>query len=260
MALPIKHSTQGGQLLPALASSATFAGLLLIYLCVPALALAGAEEKPSLRLGVDTWRVECDYGTQGQTWMARGKTLTSPDGRNRAYVEIEVVQLASRMGAACRNTSKLLLSTSGNNEFRIRYMEEPTQCEGNGIRLVDWSKNSKALLFQVNRWIYESDACEGGDLLLYSAETQRFKLFTIERVSRWFSTKLKRDCVVDITPLGFSEDGDILFEADDNPWMEEECFSRPAKWLLHNNGNLEQLPDDYRVNRYGRFQAQSLID
>lgn len=87
----------------------------------------------------------------------KGPIVTSPDGRYRAYVEVEAINDSSE-SYSCTNTSQLYFSDSDANDFKIIKQLDPVSgWKGNGMRVVEWSPDSRYLLLAMNQWVYYSE-------------------------------------------------------------------------------------------------------
>lgn len=190
--------------------------------------------------------------------LVRTPVLVSPDGRHRAYAEVRarVVKPAGDSPIAwvsCANTSRLLLSTPEGSGFRLVYQEEPKRWQlGNGIKLLDWSPDGRYLLLELWIWQYESDNINN-DVAVYDTE---MSIFVFPYYWRSFRRQHGKECRVAINTVGFSSDSRVVIEA--SPWdtlEEENCVEKAGLWLLDPfRETLEALPDDYKVQRYGKFE------
>src|ERR671924_2444109 len=121
-----------------------------------------AQANPSAQGPVnasDTSHVTCgDNPASSRT--VRGDVFVSPDGKHRAYAEVEARPVrpssVGYSGPLCVNNSRLFVG-SGASDFSAVFLEEPTDVEtGNSLRVVDWSADSRRLLFELVQWQYDS--------------------------------------------------------------------------------------------------------
>jgi len=130
---------------------------------------------------------------------------------------------------------------------------------GNGIRLVDWSKDGEYLLFDVLRWQWGSDAPPSNEVWVYLATTGIFKQIDLNEKIAGFG----KDCLVSVDPLGFAANGQVAvrlsaigsFEPD--TWAPKPgCSVERQTWLFDpRKDQLFQAPEDYPVTKWGTLQA-----
>lgn len=77
----------------------------------------------------------------------KGSVLMSPGNGSRAYSEV----LVRASSGNCTNSSRLFVqSPSSGKQYNLVFLQEPTEMQrGNGIRIVDWSRDGRLLLFEV---------------------------------------------------------------------------------------------------------------
>ena len=185
--------------------------------------------------------------------------LTSPDGIYRAYAESEAVASQSPNAASpeCQNTSRLFVSDPKSDNFRPVLVVKPSpEALGNSIDLVDWSPSGNRLLLAQGVWQWGSDA--GGIMLrIYDAESE--KLLRESFVDEAFSKYAGKKCAGVFYPVGFSSRGQVVLtagpffeEGKDKP-VEDSCVQQRGFWLIDTSiPAVTQLPDNYRVERYGK--------
>jgi len=204
--------------------------------------------------------VSCLDAPQG-TRSVRGEVLVAPDGKARAYVEVESRAVAPDKTIVnlprCANTSRLWLR-EGSGSYRLIYLESPFDLEaGNGLRLVDWSSDSRRLLIERTHWQFESED-EIRSVLLYDAHTGLFQEPDLDHIARkLFDTK----CALNTHVLGFAVDGNILLEARPLTPEEEEvqavqsCVKKATRWkLAPASEKLEPVESTTPVQKYGKVQ------
>jgi len=210
-----------------------------------------------------TRQVSCfdDTGATIKSQRERSDVLVSPDGRYRAYTEVEVSAASREAIPACTNTSLVYLAASG-RPFRAIYKEAPTNDEsGNGIELIDWSADGRYLLFSVARWVYESHFWDY-KLILYDT---RLDVFHRPDQNRIFDQYFKKKCTIELWGVGFASENQVVFRARDSGNLEYveidegeaaadalRCVKQPGLWLLEwQRGRLRQLPANHLVKRHG---------
>ena len=201
----------------------------------------------------------CNHQPAGTSQIFRGPVYLSPDGRHRAYAENESHARGSGEGCEdCTNNSRLFVADTPDAVFRLVLLQSPSRYElGNWIKIIDWSPDSRFLLFEEGGFQYCSDA-GGSAPRCYEAESG---IFSEENgpgsVPYAFSQMLNKDCEVAVQALGFSPDGGLVLKAF--PWFElgdeepsnDSCLKKEGLWLLEAKaGKLSPLPNDYKVVRY----------
>src|SRR5579883_1903895 len=118
---------------------------------------AGGENSPQPG---DPLLVTCGEKPPLASHAMKGEVLVAPDGKHRAYSEVEATALATQRGNGfagplCVNTSRLYVSADS-GDFQLRFLQEPADVEtGNSLRLVDWSSDGRRLLAELAEWQYE---------------------------------------------------------------------------------------------------------
>lgn len=159
----------------------------------------------------------------------RGDTLVSPDGKHRAYAEVEAVALNPQRppgysGPLCVNNSRLYLAPD-NGEFRVRFLQEPADVEnGNSLRLLDWSADSRRLLAELAEWQYEQPVVTRS-ALLYDT---RYGTFQQPDLAQALAKAYGHECLFDVRVLGFDAQGGIALEAQPLSPEEEEILGLPS--------------------------------
>lgn len=190
---------------------------------------------------------------------SRTSVLMSPDGRYRAYAESKAVasQATNAASAECQNTSKLFVSGPKSQKFRPILVVEPSpEALGNSIYLVDWSPNGHRLLLGQGFWQWGSDV--GGMMVrIYDADSENLsRKFLVEEA---FSRYVGKHCASVFHPVGFSSSGKVIVTAgpffdigEDKP-VEDSCVQKEGFWLIDSViPAVSQLPDNFKVQRYGR--------
>jgi hypothetical protein len=154
---------------------------------------ASPQEVP-IEISEDTHEVTCfdDQWDLKGSRVVRTPFLVSRDRQHRAYVQVEaIVKKQEEVPVRCSNTSRLYVASPGESEFRLVFRLEPRRhLQGNGIRLVDWSPDSRLLLVDMHQWQYASDSI-GNSPLIYDVEAD--KLTSLSQ-SWALSTFFGREC------------------------------------------------------------------
>ncbi len=195
------------------------------------------------------------------TKNVRGDVLIAPDGKSRAYVEVESRAIAPDKTIVnlprCANTSRLWLRESSGN-YRLIYLDSPFDLEaGNGLRLVDWSADGRRLLIERSRWQFETED-ETHSVLLYDGRTGLFQEPDLDHMARKL---FDANCALNTHVLGFAADGKILLEALPLTPEEEEvqavqsCVKKATRWkLAPASEKLEPVENATPVQKYGKAQ------
>ena len=230
-------------------------------LALLSLAIQPIRTQPAGRPGLyvevleDTSFVTC-YKEPAGSRLARSDILVSPDGRFRAYAQVEAM-LIKRGRTECVNTSRLFVKSPESDTYKLVFLQEPMRWElGNGMKVVDWSPGGRQLLVELEWWQYGSDA-GGKTVLIYNAD---YGYFTQPALGQVFS-KTGKPCALRLDDVaGFSSHGKVVLKV--GPWFEDEgtidqdsCVQKEGFWLLDPaRDTVEALPDDYRARRSGKLE------
>lgn len=155
----------------------------------------------------------------------RGNLLTSPDQKHRAYAEVEATALypqrpAGYTGPLCINNSRLFVGADS-GEFKLRFLQEPADVEnGNSLRLLDWSADSRRLLAELSEWQYEQPGVTRS-VLLYDS---RYGTFQLPDLGHSLAKTYGHECSMNFRVLGFGAQGAIALEAEPLSPEEEEVL------------------------------------
>ena len=169
----------------------------------------------------DPGLVTCGDHTPYTSRFVKSDTLVAPDGKHKAYGEVEATALAAQRvtgysGPLCVNNSRLFVS-SDTGDFKLRFMQEPADVEnGNNLRLVDWSADGRRLLAELAEWHYEQPGVVHSILLFDS----RYGTFQQPEIAHLLAKTYDHDCSLDFRILGFGLQGKIVIEG--NPLSPEE--------------------------------------
>lgn len=207
-----------------------------------------------VEISSDTSFVTCFKEPVGSR-LARGPVLVSPDGRFRAYTEVEARAVKVGDDVACVNRSRLYVGV-GSQPYENVFIEEPRlYMQGNALTLVDWSPDSRYLLMQLFDFQYASDAASPS-VLVYDTRYQYFLSPVVDDV---FGRHFNKTCNVRADPLGFSPQGTIVLKAAN--WVEMDGESsgpclpkgKDSQWELdfaNSTGNLTE--SSVTLRRYSR--------
>ncbi|HMK23174.1 MAG TPA: hypothetical protein VK466_12635 [Terriglobales bacterium] len=171
----------------------------------------------------DTMLVTCGDKPPLASHTMKGDVLVAPDGKHRAYAEVEAKALSVQRangytGPLCINNSRLLVSAD-TGAFELRFLQEPADVEtGNSLRLVDWSSDSRRLLAELADWQYEQPGV-AHSILIYD---NRYGTFQQPDLTRALAKLYNRDCAFNFRVLGFAGPGTIALEAQPLTPEEEE--------------------------------------
>jgi hypothetical protein len=153
---------------------------------------------------------------------SRSETFIAPDGKHRAYAEVEATALysqppAGHTGPICVNNSRILVGETG--DYKIRFLQEPADVEsGNSVRLVDWSSDGRRLLAELVEWQYDQPG-PTHSVLIYDTRNGTFQQPDLTRA---LAKTFGRECAVNFRVLGFGTKGTIALEAQPLTPEEEE--------------------------------------
>lgn len=188
----------------------------------------------------------------------KSSVLTSPQNANRAYSEISVRPSARN----CANSSRLFVQSPWRGkQYNLVFLQEPTDLQqGNGIRIVDWSRDGRLLLFEVILWQYGSDARPDKDILIYDTKSGVFSPLRFEDFIRQFG----EGCFVTMNPAGFSPDNQAVLEVTARQDYDEEhhpvkprCAERKGLWSYDpSTYKMKALTSANTVQHWGTIAAQ----
>jgi len=153
----------------------------------------------------------------------RGDTLITPDGKRRAYADVEATALSPQPtpghgNLTCVNNSRIFVAGE-TGDYKMRYLQEPADIEsGNTIRLVDWSSDGRRLLTELAEWQYEQPGATFS-VLIFDARNGTFQQPDLARA---LAKTFARECSANIRVLGFTTKGSIALEAQPLTPEEEE--------------------------------------
>jgi len=210
----------------------------------------------------DTSYVTCSDKPPGSR-MAKSGVLVSPDGKRRAYAEVEARSLRgqSAPGApACVNNSRLYV-TGDFNDYKVVFLQEATDAEsGNSLRLVDWSADGRRLLVELAQWAYEGVGVARSPLV-YDAN---YGLFRQPELLNVFNKQFGMECSLEVHVAGFSPDGKVILETQPLTPEEEEvlglptCSKKKSAWALNlTNDTLAPFADGSKLSHNGKLEGES---
>jgi hypothetical protein len=233
-------------LLRLTAALAVAAGL--IPLCFGASQESGATRKSA----DGSYYLSCGEKEPYASRTAQSPVAVSPDGKHSAYVETK----ANWIHGQCVNSSRVFVQNDSGS-YETVFLQEPTEMlMGNGIRVIDWSKDSSSLFFQVQQWQWGSDADPTSEVQLYDATTGIFKTVPFEHEIASFGD----GCLVTVQPLGFADTGEIAVRLLGKQYVEPEgeprrpaCNTKQGTWIFDPKSNrLTQAADKIAVSKWGK--------
>jgi hypothetical protein len=169
--------------------------------------------------------VSCGDKPPFSSRTVRGDTLIAPDGKHRAYAEVEANALypqppAGRTGPTCVNNSRIFVAGE-TPDYKIRFLEEPSDVEsGNSLRLVDWSSDGRRLLAELGEWQYDQPGVTH-NVVIYDARNGTLQQ---PELGQALAKSFGRECLVNFRVLGFTAKGAIALEAQPLSPEEEEVL------------------------------------
>jgi hypothetical protein len=208
----------------------------------------------------DTSYVTCGENPASSRTV-RGDIFVSPDNKHRAYAEVEARAVRPSTieysGPLCVNASRLFVGTDA-SDFKIVFLQEPSDIEtGNSLRVVDWSADSRRLLFELAQWQYESPGI-GRIPIIYDVN---YGIFQQSDVNQVFARHFGLECSLDVHVVGFSPEAKVVIETQPLSPEEEEvlavpsCSRKKGAWLLSiASETLTALSDTSKVQHYAKTE------
>jgi len=169
--------------------------------------------------------VTCGEKPPFTSHTVKSNVLVAPDQKHRAYAEVEATALqpqrpAGYTGPLCVNNSRLLIAADA-SDFKLRFLHEPADVEnGNSLRLIDWSGDSRRLLAELAEWQYEQPGATRG-VLIYDS---RYLTFQQPDLGHALAKAYGHECSLDFRVMGFSTQGAIVLEGEPLSPEEEEVL------------------------------------
>jgi hypothetical protein len=208
----------------------------------------------------DTANVTC--GENPGNWrMVRSDVFISPDNKHRAYCEVEARAIRpSIVGYSrplCVNNSRLSVG-SDSSDFKVVFLQEPSDVEaGNSLRVVDWSADSRRLLFELAQWQYDSPGVSRTPVV-YDVN---YGVFQQPDLNHIFSRHFGLECSLNVHVVGFSPEAKVVIETQPLSPEEEEvqalpsCSHKKGAWLLSVASEaLTTLSDTSKVQHYAKTE------
>jgi len=195
--------------------------------------------------------------------LVRSHVLISPGGRYRAYTEVEAVASKSKTSSDwdCISTSRLFVAAEDQSFRQVLVVEPSPEALGNTVGMVDWSPEGRTLLFWQGVFQWGSD---GGESFVRLFDAGRGTMSDTQLIPEAFSKRTGQACAAVIGPLGFALDGEIVLtaapffmEGEDQP-DEDSCVRQKGLWLFEPRAQTwSALPEDYKVQRYGKYLSEN---
>src|SRR5215472_7595768 len=196
-------------------------GVLILFSAALSLAQNATPAPENTPKAADATLVTCGEHSPYASRTVKGDVLVAPDGKHRAYAEVEATALypqrpSGYAGPLCVNNSRLYIA-GDTGDFKIRFLQEPADVEnGNSLRLIDWSSDGRRLLAELAEWQYEQPGVVHS-ILLYDS---RYGTFQQPEFPHLLAKTYDHDCSLDFRVLGFGLQGKIVLEG--NPLTPEE--------------------------------------
>jgi hypothetical protein len=227
-------------------------------------ALPQQVARPSSDKYAPPFYMDCGNAPPYKSQSACTPVMTSPDGSFEAYGETNA---RADSNGGCANTSYVFVRR-GDGDYQQVFLQglfkDPNGNEdGNGVRLIDWSRDSSMLLIHIERWTYASDVGIDDDLRIYDA---RDGVVTQVPIQTLFGKaglgKFGEGRFVDFDPLGFSATGAVAmrftakqgYEVDGTK-SRPNCHGKRSVWLFDSSSNrMTQAPYNYSVKKWGKVR------
>lgn len=198
-------------------------GALLFLLAGPAFAQNATPAPENTPKAADATLVTCGEHAPYASRTVKGDVLVAPDGKHRAYAEVEATALypqrpSGYAGPLCVNNSRLYIA-GDTADFKIRFLQEPADVEnGNSLRLIDWSSDGRRLLADLAEWQYEQPGVVHSVLIFDS----RNGTFQQPEMAHLLAKTFGHDCSLDLHVIGYGLQGKIVLEGVPMTPEEEE--------------------------------------
>jgi hypothetical protein len=198
-------------------------GALVLLAAASSLAQNATPAPENTPKAADSILVTCGEHSPYASRTVKGDVLVSPDGKHRAYAEVEASALypqrpSGYAGPLCVNNSRLFVAGDA-GDFKIRFLQEPADVEnGNSLRLIDWSSDGRRLLAELAEWQYEQPGVAHSILIFDS----RNGTFQQPEMAHLLAKTFGHECSLDFRVLGYGLQGKIVLEGDPMTPEEEE--------------------------------------
>ncbi len=143
--------------------------------------------------------------------------------------------------------------------FKLRFLQEPEDVEnGNFLRLIDWSSDSRRLLAEVSEWQYEQPGTNRS-VLVYDS---RFGTFQQPDLARSLAKTYGHDCSMNLRVLGFGTQGAIVIEGQPLTPEEEEvsgassCTKKRTFFEMDRaTENMVSVPEMPKIQHNARMET-----
>jgi hypothetical protein len=207
--------------------------------------------------------VDCEGLKAGGTRRSRSSVISSPDLKSSAYVEIAAEE---PQAGECVNESRLFVKSEGDLKFRLVVLQSPEEQNlGNKFILIDWSPNSRYLLFERMLFQYGSDAPPTIQPELYLVSGRFLRAVAVSEIDKEWQ---QRECLLYLRPAGFTLNERVIIEEEIHPYTDPgdekprdaSCPNRKSLWEVPIEGldAPRQLPPNYDIPRFGKSQGTSV--
>ena len=211
-----------------------------------------AAQPPENRASRDTSLLSCDP-KRGSARVVRSPVLAS--ATHEAYAEVQAAW--GDTSEDCGVTARLFVTrrdSSGPNPKPV-FEKTPTPEQlGNGLRVVDWSRDGRQLAFEFSWWQPNSDVA-GKRAMLYDVDRGVVREVALQRI---FRSTLGRSCDVRLDGVrGFTPEGEMVVDVGDyvdvyEPSKVPACF-KTTRWAIAKDARRARpLPAGYTVQHFGK--------
>jgi len=180
----------------------------------------------------DTIFVSCWSGPRSENYRSRdvrGPTIASGTGQ-KAYVTVK----ATATGGGCRNETKLFTAGPTGGFRKIFEAKSNQTDDGNGMRLIGWSRDGTKLLAELGRWTHESDVPMDRQVVTYDSGSGKISQFDVaEGLSKHFG----RGCAFEFATKGWHETDDVVVEVTEDKDSEADgiksCVRRATRFVVN---------------------------
>lgn len=235
----------------------------LLWGALPVLSQSNSSHTSRTRLGRSNdphhERIIDCAGLAVGTRHVRSSVISSPDLKSSAYTETTAEQ--PKVGQ-CVNESRLYIKFEGQSNFRLVVLQSPEEQNlGNKFILIDWSADSRYVLFERMLFQYGSDAPPDIEPELYAVSGRYLRGVALNQIDKQWQ---ERECLLYLRPAGFTLNGNVIIEEEIHPYIDPgdetprdaSCPNRTSLWEVPIEGVdvARQLPSNYNIPRFAKAE------